>query len=284
MVPLSDTNNRELFGIYWDDSGRQPIPLAVEAMTRTQNGIASGTVAGDALASALPTSAPPASSTLAADALASAPPASGALSSGALPSAPPASGASAAELDSELEKSVVNILIKILPQKILLRNHMPVDAPEFKALSRGGGNLSRTSVCRKVLRVALDKDNVAMWEPCGLYKRRMAATQTFLHSAAPGLEVAATGALHPVLGISSASVPKQSRTLLVNKLFGHTANPDKQFGQFLCEIGIRSREGSCCFYWKFDPEAWNRMGHRITAGRASGGGKPTIVYEQVPSA
>jgi hypothetical protein len=173
---------------------------------------------------------------------------------------------------------VAQTLIKTLPHAILLKCHTPDDAPAFTPLSRAGGNHSRTSVSDKVLRVALDKDKLALWEPCRLYRKRMAATKTFLHAPDSHFRLEVNGVLHPVLGISSAFVPKQSRALLVNELFGHTGRPDKQFGQFLCEIGIRSIPQGDGVIWRFDPEAWNRMGHRITAGRAAGGGKPTIVY------
>ena len=180
--------------------------------------------------------------------------------------------------EQRLQILVAKIMINTLPHAILQTSHVPKDAPTFTPLSRRGGNHSKTSVCDKVLRVALDKDNIAMWEPCHLYQKRMDATKTFLHSPASELRLDVTGILHPVLRISRAFVSKQSKALLVNDLFGHTGRPEKQFGQFLCEIGMRSSERGDGVIWRFDPEAWNRMGHRIIAGRAAGGGKPTIVY------
>jgi hypothetical protein len=56
------------------------------------------------------------------------------------------------------------------------------------------------------------------------------------------------------------------------------ANPKKRFGQFLCSIGMRSKTVGKRVTWTFDPEAYNRVGYRITAGGDRQGVKPFVVF------
>jgi hypothetical protein len=186
--------------------------------------------------------------------------------------------------ESDLERLAVKVLASTLPNAALKKNHVPVDTPVFKPKAREGGNLSRTSVSHREIHVALDHNNLAMWQPNPRNARFIAATRAFLETQtlldSSDIRVRREGLLHPLLGVSSAFVSTPSRPHLIDKIYGHVATPEKSFGQFLCEIAIRSQPTRDGWIWEFDPEAWNRVGHRIVVGGASSGGKPRIVFER----
>jgi len=186
--------------------------------------------------------------------------------------------------DGDLERLAVKVLASTLPNAALKKNHVPVDTPVFKPKAREGGNLSRTSVSHREIHVALDDNNLAMWQPNPRNARFIAATRAFLETQtlldSSDIRVRREGLLHPLLGVSSAFVSTPSRPHLIDKIYGHVATPEKSFGQFLCEIAIRSQPTRDGWIWEFDPEAWNRVGHRIVVGGASSGGKPRIVFER----
>ena len=186
--------------------------------------------------------------------------------------------------DCSLEKLALKVLASTLPNSALKNNHVPVDTPRFKPKAREGGNLSRASVSHREIHVALDANNLAMWQPNPRNARFIAATRAFLETQtlldSADVRVRREGLLHPLLQISSAFVSTQSRPHLIDKIYGHVTTPEKSFGQFLCEIAIRSQPTRDGWIWEFDPEAWNRVGHRIVVGGASSGGKPRIVFER----
>jgi hypothetical protein len=186
--------------------------------------------------------------------------------------------------DCSLEKLALKVLASTLPNSALKNNHVPVDTPRFKPKAREGGNLSRASVSHREIHVALDANNLAMWQPNPRNARFIAATRAFLETQtlldSADVRVRREGLLHPLLQISSAFVSTLSRPHLIDKIYGHVTTPEKSFGQFLCEIAIRSQPTRDGWIWEFDPEAWNRVGHRIVVGGASSGGKPRIVFER----
>jgi hypothetical protein len=143
--------------------------------------------------------------------------------------------------------------------------------------------MSRTQVSGREIRVALDANKLAMWKPNPRNERFIAATRAFLETQtlldSSDVRVRREGLLHPLLQISSAFVSTQARPGLIDKIYGHVTTPEKSFGQFLCEIAIRSQPRAGGWVWEFDPEAWNRVGHRIVKGGAASGGKPRIVFE-----
>jgi hypothetical protein len=199
-----------------------------------------------------------------------------------------AADGAAKALQHRREKLAANVLCCALPNAALKKNHIPVDAPEFKQKAREGGNLSTTRVSCREVHVALDDNDIAMWNPNPRNAKFIAATRAFLEAPtlleatldSSDIRVRREGLLHPLLQISSAFVSTRSRPHLIAKIYGHVARPDKSFGQFLCEIGIRSQPTREGWIWEFDPEAWNRVGHRIVSGGGAAGGKPRVVFER----
>ena len=169
------------------------------------------------------------------------------------------------------------------------QSHLCSNAPKFTYMARTGGNMASSTVSETwTIEVPLDGNNLAMWEPNDRYRKLLADVAEMIETL--GIEPETRGLVHPFLNIARVHFDESMRDRIATLLFGHCARPKKALGQFLCSIGmrsktarkqvtgIRSKTARKQVTWTFDPEAYNRVGYRITPGGDRKGGKPFIVY------
>ena len=157
------------------------------------------------------------------------------------------------------------------------QSHLCSNAPKFTYMARTGGNMASSTVSETwTIEVPLDGNNLAMWEPNDRYRKLLADVAEMIETL--GIEPETRGLVHPFLNIARVDFDESMRDRMATLLFGHCVRPKKALGQFLCSIGIRSKTKRKRVTWTFDPEAYNRVGYRITPGGDRKGGKPFIVY------
>jgi len=127
------------------------------------------------------------------------------------------------------------------------------------------------------IRVALDENNLAMWEPNDRYAKLLMDVAKMIKTL--GIDPDTRGLVHPYLHVARVDFDESMRDRIATLLFGHCVRPKKALGQLLCYIGIRSHTKRKRVTWTFDPEAYNRVGYRFTTGGDKAGGKPFIVYK-----
>ena len=156
-------------------------------------------------------------------------------------------------------------------------SHMRGEVPKFKHMARVGGNQAYSSVSGKwTIKVPLDANNLAQWEPNPRNTNLLKETSALIKSL--GDNIVTEGLVHPFLGIARVEFHEAVRDEIAELLFNNCANPRKRFGQFLCSIGMRSLTKDKRVTWTFDPNAYNRVGYRITVGGDKTGGKPLVVF------
>jgi hypothetical protein len=168
------------------------------------------------------------------------------------------------------------------------QSHLCSNAPKFTYMARTGGNMASSTVSETwTIEVALDGNNLAMWEPNDRYRQLLVDVAEMVETL--GVEPETHGLVHPFLNIARVHFDESMRDRMATLLFGHCARPKKALGQFLCsigirsktarkQVGIRSKTAHKQVTWTFDPEAYNRVGYRITPGGDRKGGKPFIVF------
>lgn len=157
------------------------------------------------------------------------------------------------------------------------QSHLCSKTPRFTHMARAGGNVAHSSVSETwTVKVALDENRLAMWQPNPRYKKLLEDTAVLIE--ALGDETVKRGVVHPFLKVARVEFDENIRDDIAHVLFKNCADPKKRFGQFLCSIGVRSKTKRKRVTWTFDPEAYNRVGYRITPGGDRQGGKPFILF------
>jgi hypothetical protein len=126
------------------------------------------------------------------------------------------------------------------------------------------------------IEVSLDKNKLAMWQPNPRYKKMLDLTAELVKTL--GIDPVTSGLVHPFLKFARVDFDESMRDRIAALVCKFCADPKKRFGQFLCSIGVRSKTKCKRVTWTFDPEAYNRVGYRITVGGDRQGGKPFVVF------
>jgi hypothetical protein len=175
-----------------------------------------------------------------------------------------------------MELMAYSVLQHGIPSPPLHTNHITnPTVTQFKSMTHGGGNFSKTWVSSREVEVKLDENKLAMWPVKESYRKKIAIVAEFLERSE--IEKSVQGLLHPLLRFSCVKMQTAVRNELVQKVYGHGKNPEFLFRQFLCSLSIRSRVVHEGYTWCFDPESWNRASYRLMPGCDSKG-KPRVTF------
>jgi hypothetical protein len=204
----------------------------------------------------------------------------------------PAAEAPAAEAPSPEEREELDAAVGVLNDMFRvqnpLSNHLENPVLLYPLLARPGGAVRNSFVSpTKKLTVKLDADGIALWELKDSNLTLVSHLQSLLNLFA--IERKKGENVHPVLGFSDAELPEEQRNNIAKLLYPESKAPKKRFAQFLCYLGMRSRTSSPEYgpgtdrksrtvIWRFDPEAWNRVGYRLVSSGDTKSGKPRIEF------
>jgi hypothetical protein len=204
----------------------------------------------------------------------------------------PAAEAPAAEAPSPEEREELDAAVGVLNDMFRvhnpLSNHLQNPVVSYPLLARPGGAVRNSFVsATKKLIVKLDADGIALWKLKHSNLTLVRNLQSLLNHFA--IEGKKGEKVHPVLGFSNAELPEEQRNKIAKLLYPESKAPKRRFAQFLCYLGMRSRTSSPEYgpgtdrksrtvIWRFDPEAWNRLGYRLVSSGDTKGGKPRIEF------
>ena len=171
------------------------------------------------------------------------------------------------------------------PTPTMVDVHTKDDAHEI--LGGGGGNTTKKYFSGKVLKVPLNKDGSALWEPTRLSFIRAIAALVQVIKSLPSTSVntdTSSFILHPLVNVSSFTLKREEYNAAASMAYPGKKNKaptqqkqNKALAKLLCYMGLRStcQRSTGIHVIRFSQEAWNKNGYRLLLDT---GGVPTIVY------